>query len=135
MELIFLLILLALFLLPTFFAVRRQQKHQKEILAFQASLAPGKRVVTAAGIHGTVTAVRDTEVDLEIASGTTVTFEKIAIVRAAGTADSLNGATSARQVNAEPAPGEADGYRAGEFEPGYESGHNAAHPDDAQRER
>ena len=81
MELLILLPLLLLFLLPSFFLARKQRKRQQEIFSFQDSLTPGREVITAGGIHGTVVGVRDGEVDLEVSSGTTLTFDKISIVR------------------------------------------------------
>ncbi|MDO5454298.1 MAG: preprotein translocase subunit YajC [Corynebacterium sp.] len=81
MEFIFLLVLLAVFLLPSFFMMRKQNQRQKEMAAMQAGLQPGNRVVTGAGLHGTVHQVRETEIDLEVAPGTVVTVERQAILR------------------------------------------------------
>lgn len=102
MEFLLLLVLLAVFLLPSFFMMRKQNQRQKEMANMQAGLQPGNRVVTGAGMHGTVHQVRETEIDLEIAPGTVVTVEKQAILRhaepPAPIADPQN-----------PAVGESDG--------------------------
>ncbi len=81
MDLLLIIILLAVFLLPSFFMMRSQRRRQAEIQNLQNSLVVGARVVTASGVHGTVTAVRETEVDLEVSPGVEVTLERIAIVR------------------------------------------------------
>ncbi|HZK31722.1 MAG TPA: preprotein translocase subunit YajC [Corynebacterium sp.] len=81
MEFLILLIILAVFLLPTLLMTRKQNQRQKEMIQMQDSLQPGNRVVTGAGLHGTVHQVRDTEIDLEVAPGTVVTVEKMAILR------------------------------------------------------
>ena len=70
MEFLILLVLLAVFLLPSFFMMRKQNQRQKDMAAMQAGLQPGNRVVTGAGLHGTVHQVRETEIDLEVAPGT-----------------------------------------------------------------
>ncbi|MEX3505966.1 preprotein translocase subunit YajC [Corynebacterium sp. LK2590] len=91
MELVLFIVLVVLLVLPTFFAMRKQRQRQKEVAAFQASLTPGKRVVTAGGIHGTVTAVREGDIDLEVARGMIITVDKMGILRAANTAPNVVG--------------------------------------------
>ncbi|WP_070768316.1 preprotein translocase subunit YajC [Corynebacterium sp. HMSC04H06] len=86
MELVLFIVLVVLLVLPTFFAMRKQRQRQKEVATFQAALTPGKRVVTAGGIHGTVTAVREGDIDLEVARGMVITVDKMGILRAANTA-------------------------------------------------
>lgn len=115
-------------------------------MAFQASLTPGKRVVTSAGIHGTVVNVRDTEVDVEVAHGTTITFDKMAIIRAPHTADAVNN-VAAPATSGDAIDGSVDSeYREGDYsnrdfgeerniDGGYESGYDSTHPDDQPRER
>lgn len=105
MELIFFIILVVFLVLPVFFATRKQRQRQKEIAAFQASVTPGKRVVTAGGIHGTVTAVREGDIDLEVACGVVVTVDKMGILRAAETASHPVGDASAKPQQAQPAAG------------------------------
>lgn len=64
-----------------FLFIRPQMARQREQAALVASLNPGDRVLTAAGIFGTVAAVRDDEVDVEIAGGVVVTMAKAAVIR------------------------------------------------------
>ncbi|WP_151528653.1 MULTISPECIES: preprotein translocase subunit YajC [Corynebacterium] len=81
MTTVFLLIILALFLLPAFLQMRTQRKRLNEIRQVQESLRPGDRVVTSAGLYATVRDRSENTVDLEIAAGVVSTFELIAVVR------------------------------------------------------
>lgn len=83
MDIIFILLLLAVFILPSFFMMRKQNKQRQEISQLQASLQPGDRVVTAAGLHADVVALRETEVDVELAPGVVATVERAVIARKA----------------------------------------------------
>lgn len=83
MEFPFILILLVLLFIPSFLMMRRQRKQQAELQAMQNALAPGDRVVTSAGIHGTLTSLAETTVQLEVAPGVEITLERIAILRSA----------------------------------------------------
>lgn len=90
MQQYFPLILIALaFVALLVLPARQRKKVAAQQQALQNSLAPGTRVMTTAGIHGTVTAKGDTTVDVEIARGVVVTFERRAILevknQAAGT--------------------------------------------------
>lgn len=80
-----LLLVLAVFLIPTFLQMRRQRRHFSEIKQVQSNLAVGDRVITSSGTHGTVVAVRTAQIDLEIAPGTVTTWERMAVVRHATT--------------------------------------------------
>jgi preprotein translocase subunit YajC len=65
-----------------FFILRPARTQQQKVRQVQQSLAPGLRVVTSAGLHATVVAVRDAEVEVEtIPPGTRLTFERRAVVR------------------------------------------------------
>lgn len=58
------------------FMIRPQQKRQKEIKKFRESLSKGDQVVTAGGIYGKITEVKDTTFVLEIAPGVKITVDK-----------------------------------------------------------
>jgi preprotein translocase subunit YajC len=62
---------LLIFVVIYFLLIRPQQKERKrveeEARAFRESLKNGDRVITSAGIYGTVTSVRDDTVQLRIA--------------------------------------------------------------------
>ena len=51
-----------------FLILRPQQKEQKDRQAMQSALSKGDRVVTAGGIHGTITGTEDDVVTVEIAN-------------------------------------------------------------------
>jgi preprotein translocase subunit YajC len=71
-----------------FFMIRPQQKRQKEAASFASSIGPGDRVVTNAGIYGTVTAVEDGAVHLEVDRDVVLKVAKSAIARSQDQAES-----------------------------------------------
>lgn len=66
------IILIPLFLIMYFLIIRPQQKRAKEHRNMVEALKKGDEVVTQGGIVGKVTAVRDLELDVEIAQGVKV---------------------------------------------------------------
>lgn len=60
---------------------RQRKKMAAKTQELQESLKPGARVMTTAGIHGTVSGLGETTVILEIAPGVPVTFERRAILQ------------------------------------------------------
>ena len=89
MEIIILIIIGILFIVPSFMAMRKQRQRQNEMQALQNSLQPGDAIVTAGGVHGVVRSTGDKDVDLEIAPGVVVTFDKMAVIRTEEEANSL----------------------------------------------
>jgi preprotein translocase subunit YajC len=73
---IFILVLLAVF---WFMLIRPQRRRQLESQKLVNSLAVGKEVVTAGGLYGTIKALDDDEVRVEIADGVEVRIAKRAI--------------------------------------------------------
>ncbi|OBI48128.1 preprotein translocase subunit YajC [Mycobacterium kyorinense] len=71
-----LLIILAAFM---FFASRRQKRVIQATIDLHESLDVGDRVHTSSGLQGTITALTDDTVDLEIAPGVVTTWMKMAI--------------------------------------------------------
>ena len=69
MQLLMILVLVALFYV---LLIMPQQKRFKEHKAMLDALSEGEKVVTAGGLVGTVKALRDTEVDVDL-GGTVVT--------------------------------------------------------------
>ena len=61
--------------------VKPAKTRQLEAQHTIARLAPGQEVMTTAGIYGTITAVTDETVALEVSPGTTLTYAKVAIAR------------------------------------------------------
>ena len=64
-----------------FLIVRPARNRQKEQQATVSRVAPGVRVMTTAGLFGTVTAVEDDQIDLEIAPGVTVRYVTAAVAK------------------------------------------------------
>jgi preprotein translocase subunit YajC len=60
---------------------RQRKKMAAKAQELQSSLTPGTRVMTTAGIHGTVSGLGEGTVDVEIAPGVPVTFERRAILQ------------------------------------------------------
>ena len=77
MQLIPILLIIILFYALVIYP---QKKRQKKMSEFLAGLKVGDRVVTGGGLVGSVAAIRDRQVDLEIAPGVTVTVMKQAIL-------------------------------------------------------
>ena len=72
------LVLIAVFY---FFMYRPQKKQEKERAAFLQALRKGDRVVTAGGIHGTVKALHEHTVSLEIAPKVVIRLDRESIMR------------------------------------------------------
>lgn len=69
--------LILIFLIMYFLLIRPQQKKVKEHQAMVEALRRGDQIVTAGGIVGKVTKVRDDgEVDVEVAQGVTIRVVK-----------------------------------------------------------
>ena len=77
-SLIFLALLIAIFY---FMLIRPQKKRAEQHRQLIESITLGDEVVTIGGMHGRVAALRDEDVELEVAPGTRVRFVKTAIAR------------------------------------------------------
>ncbi|MFI7703751.1 preprotein translocase subunit YajC [Nonomuraea sp. NPDC049480] len=64
-----------------FLLIRPQRKRQQEAIRMQNSLTPGTRVMTTTGLFGTVVAVDNDDVILEVAPGIETRWVKAAIGR------------------------------------------------------
>lgn len=82
-----------------FFMIRPQQKRQKETKKFRESLGKGSKVMTAGGIHGTISEINEKNgtVLLEITNGVRIRVELSMIYPSAAEAQ----ADAANPVNAE----------------------------------
>jgi preprotein translocase subunit YajC len=76
--------ILVLLLLMWFLLIRPQRKRQLEQQRMIDALRVGQEVVTAGGLYGTVTAVEEDEVRLEIADGLEVRIAKRAVAGIVG---------------------------------------------------
>lgn len=86
-----------------FLLIRPQRKRQQEQLRMQASLTPGTRVMTTTGLYGTVVAVEDDEMVLEVAPGVETRWLKAAVGRVVVPGD--------EPVDDEPATDDAESDR------------------------
>ena len=74
-----LLPILGMLLIFYFLMIRPQQKRQKEIQKMLANVKKGDRVVTASGLYGVVSGVKDDVVVLQIADNVKVEMLKSAV--------------------------------------------------------
>ena len=89
-----LFLLAGMILVFYFFMIRPQQKKAKDAKKFQENLQKGDKVVTIAGIHGTINKVNeDGTISLEVNPGSYLRMEKSAI--SIEWSQQLNKATSA----------------------------------------
>lgn len=84
-----------------FLIIRPARKRQQEQQAVVNALAPGARVMTTAGLFGTVVALEDGEVSLEIAPGVVVRYVAAAVAKVVSPAPAASD-----PVADEAAPGE-----------------------------
>lgn len=73
--------MLAVVVLFWWVVIRPANRRAREHMDLVRSLRAGDRVVTAGGIHGTITAVRDRTVDIQVAQGVVLTLDKYAVRR------------------------------------------------------
>jgi len=82
-SIVALLILIALLVLFWFVWVmpqrRRQRRHVEDLMRLIELLQPGDEIITAGGLHGTVRAVADEELMVEIAPGVEVRLDRRAV--------------------------------------------------------
>jgi len=71
-----------------FFMIRPQQRKTADAKAFRESLVKGTRVVTIGGLHGLLVEVGPETVLLEVERGQRLRFDRSAVARVAGAADS-----------------------------------------------
>jgi preprotein translocase subunit YajC len=80
----FLLIFVAMY----YIMIRPQMRRQKEQQKLVAALKTGDRVVTASGIHGLISNVKDTTVILKVADNVKIEMEKSAVTSVVKSAES-----------------------------------------------
>jgi len=61
------------------FGMRKQKRQAAEAQKLQDAVVPGARIMTTSGLHGTVTAVADDTIELEIAPGIFTTWARAAV--------------------------------------------------------
>ncbi len=71
--------IILIFIIMYFVLFRPQMRRQKELRALVSALKTGDRVVTASGIHGMITNVKDTTVTVKVADNVKIEMEKSAV--------------------------------------------------------
>ena len=74
------IILVLIFGVFYFLMIRPQRNRQRQVMQVQNTVMPGQRVRTTAGMYGTVTAVEDGDVVIEVAPGVEIRYLKRAIM-------------------------------------------------------
>ncbi|ACV79720.1 preprotein translocase subunit YajC [Nakamurella multipartita] len=62
-----------------YFSMKKQKRQAAAVKEMQNQLVPGSRVMTTSGLHGTVTAVADDTIELEVAPGMRTTWVRAAV--------------------------------------------------------
>ena len=75
------LLLLAILALPIILIISKQRSMKREIAQVQSQLALGAEVMTHSGAFGTIRALRDDHVELEVAPGVVTKWARAAINR------------------------------------------------------
>ena len=75
----FLLVLAAAY----WFMIRPQRQSMAEHVMLLENLEVGDEIISAGGVYGTIRALRDDEVDLEVANGVTIKLARGAVARLA----------------------------------------------------
>lgn len=92
------LVLIVVALLGFWLIVMRPARvQQRKVAELQAEIAVGDEVVITAGIFGTVVAIEDERVKLEIAPGTVITVARAVLVRRVPDPDAAEGQDAASQ--------------------------------------
>jgi preprotein translocase subunit YajC len=80
--------IILIFIIMYFVLFRPQMRRQKEQRLLVSALKTGDRVVTASGIHGMITNVKDTTVTVKVADNVKIEMEKSAIANVVKTVES-----------------------------------------------
>jgi preprotein translocase subunit YajC len=108
-ELFPLVVLVLAFVLLIVVPARQRKKVQEQQRTLQESLTLGTPVMTTAGLHGTVAALGEGTVDLEIAPGVVVTFTRQAILEVRKPAVAADPAAEGTVLPGDDGNGPADG--------------------------
>ena len=81
--------LVLLFVVFWFFVVLPQRRTRRTHAEMQDALVVGDQIITAGGMHGTITAVEETIVSVEIAAGTGVRVDRRAVAARVDELDDL----------------------------------------------
>ena len=113
-----------------FMAIRPQQRQRKAHAALLSALKKGDRIVTAAGIYGTVKRVEENIVVVEVAKGVTMKISRRAVAeiirdqaeaRAAAPEGPARGRTAPAEIEAADEPADDSGASSDETGDGSDS--------------
>jgi preprotein translocase subunit YajC len=76
-----LLMIVLLFAVMYFLLIRPQQKRRQQAVRMQSELAVGDEVITVGGLYGTIAAMDDEAVSLEVAPGVQTRYARSAVAR------------------------------------------------------
>lgn len=79
--------IILIFVIMYFVLFRPQMRRQKEQTRLVSALKTGDRVVTASGIHGMITNVKDTTVTVKVADNVKIEMEKTAVTNVVKTVE------------------------------------------------
>jgi preprotein translocase subunit YajC len=71
--------LLLMFAIFYFLLIRPQQKRQKKVQEMHASLQKGDKIITIGGLHGTIDAIDENRVVVNVDGAQKLTFDRQAI--------------------------------------------------------
>jgi preprotein translocase subunit YajC len=74
------LFIAVLFVVLYLVMIRPQRNRQRQAMQMQRTVVPGQRVRTTAGMYGTITAVDDNDVEVEVAPGVRIKMLRRAIM-------------------------------------------------------
>src|SRR5205085_9631421 len=86
--------IILIFVIMYFVLFRPQMRRQKEQARLVSSLKTGDRVVTASGIHGLISNVKETTVSVKIADNVKIEMEKTAVTNVVKTEAAKQGVMS-----------------------------------------
>ena len=84
MEYLLILLVFAMFALPSILLSRSNRKRVEKARALQASAKPGDQIISVSGFHGVIVAAGESTVDVEIAPGTVVKMEREGVYKVLG---------------------------------------------------
>lgn len=82
---IFMVIMFLMFYYMVIMPAKRRQKAHQDLVA---AIKEGDEIISAGGIYGRITKLRDESVDVEVAPGVKIKFDRRAIRRKAGDKES-----------------------------------------------
>jgi preprotein translocase subunit YajC len=100
----YLIILVALFVLMWFLLIRPQRRRSEAQMAMQDRLRAGDEIITAGGLHGSVKAIEDDIVHVEIAPGTLVRVDRRAVAAIVSAEESEPEDETETEAGEEPVP-------------------------------